>query len=190
MSFYTRIDGSTPKRMSFEYRAYQESKDDDPNAYYYYSIPDVALIRKVTVYCDGIVKAPEMYRVTIEIDNFSPVIIGIMDCSQKQIHAQVPSLFKSTKRGTCAIMKVYKVEAPLAWKTAGEEFEHFMAALTDKWRVQVMNMVKEGMQQKAIDENTRVSPVAMNHVFHCLHQHLRSDQLSLEFQESKKKITQ
>eukprot|EP00485_Elphidium_margaritaceum_P012543 CAMPEP_0202692014 /NCGR_PEP_ID=MMETSP1385-20130828/6522_1 /ASSEMBLY_ACC=CAM_ASM_000861 /TAXON_ID=933848 /ORGANISM="Elphidium margaritaceum" /LENGTH=183 /DNA_ID=CAMNT_0049347479 /DNA_START=26 /DNA_END=577 /DNA_ORIENTATION=- len=182
-----------PKYMRFNYYKDQESKDDDPNAYHHYSIPDAASINKVTVYCDvsdEIIEAPEMYRVTIEIDNFSPVIIGIMDCSQKQIHAQVPSLFKSTKRGTCAIMKVYRVEAPLAWKTAGEEFEHFMAALTDKWRVQVMNMVKEGMQQKAIDENTRVSPVAMNHVFHCLHQHLRSDQLSLEFQESKKKITQ
>eukprot|EP00483_Globobulimina_turgida_P001533 UN01535 len=135
-------------------------------------------------------KAGELYEIKIKIPFFDPWKLGTIDVHQKALTSALPPLLSKCRDSAKITVEVSEIEPPLAYKTAGKNFEKFLGEVMDRWRVHVMGMVKEGMEKNAIDHNKRIGAGDMSKVIKCLHDHMKSIEATKEFDQSFKAIQQ
>lgn len=197
MPFYCRIDGQSPTYMDYKFESSiskddKKSNDDRPGAlrqdYHQTTIDSIRDVSKIDIYTSQSVKADDMHRVVINLAGFDPIVLGTIDCTQKSVKSVVPPFFKQCKKGMGATLVVYQVKAPLAYETAGREFERFQEALVDEWRAQVMSLVKQGMKTNDLDENQKISPLHFQKALGFLHDQCKGKKLGIQFDEAFKKL--
>eukprot|EP00483_Globobulimina_turgida_P006002 UN06012 len=181
--WYFRINDGPPKRMSYEY--------DRGVRTWYKGEFKAKEAKEITVYYDGIdMKAAKLYEIKIKIPYFDSWQLGTVDVHQKVMTAAMPPLLSKCKKDAQATVEVSEIEPPLAYKTAGENFEKFLGEIMDRWRIHAMGMVKEGMEKNCIDHNKRIGAGDMRKVVKCLHDHMKSIEATKEFDQSFKAIKQ
>ena len=182
---YERKDTTTTKDDS-------KSNNDRPGAMSSHSfeatIGSIRDVSKLDIYTVDSLNADDMYRVTINLAEFDPISLGTIDCTQKSVKAVVPPFFRQCKKGTRATLVVYRAKPPLAYETAGREFERFLEALEDKWRSEIMTVVKQAMISKQLDENQKISPVHFQQAVGFLHDKCKGKQLGIQFDEAFKQL--
>ena len=134
-------------------------------------------------------EAYKMHEITIKIPNFDAWKMGTIDVGQKCTTFEAPSILSKAKDSIKATIEVHEIEAPLAFKSAGHNFEKFMDEMRDQWRGHVMNMVKEGMTLNKMDPNKRIGYGPMHSVLSCLQNHVKSIKYTEEFEDSFKAMS-
>ena len=146
--------------------------------------------KNICVYYDGTdMEAYQLYEITIKIPNFDAWKMGTIDVGQKSLKFEPPSLLSKAKDSIKATIVITEIEAPLAFKSAGENFEKFLDEMRDQWRGHVMNMVKEGMSLNKMDPNKRIGYGPMHSVLSCLQHHVKSIKCTEEFEDSFKAMS-
>lgn len=218
MAFCCRIDGHSPEYMTLKQVKKQKSStststpgslwnpivigaDDEkksnelelPGAMtdwsHQHCIDSICGVNKIDIYSDESMKASHMYRVIINLKGFDPILLGTIDCTQKSLTSVVPPFFKQCQNGTSATLVVYQVQPPLAYESAGKEFERFLEALEDQWRTQFMSLFKQGMKRKEVDENRTVSALHFQKAVGFLHDKCQGKELGNQFHEAFMKLT-
>ena len=126
------------------------------------------------------------------INSQSKPIECFIDCSMILSDANVPiqiQLLSKCNNNAEATIIVRNIEPPLAFKSAGIKFDQFIDELTDQWRSHAMGLVKQGLSNKKLDENKRIKSNDMYHLISKLHTHLKSVELTKEFESSFKSLS-
>eukprot|EP01084_Bolivina_argentea_P114324 203563_1 len=192
--WYYRLNGGPPAPIPFKWRNSNNIRWNSNNIVFEAKFKAKGA-KEILVYYDNDpsyfsdgMKAYEMFEVKLKLPYFDPWSLGTIDVSQKTLSSKLPDLFSKCKDSADVTIEVKKVEAPLAYKSAGEDFERFMSQITDQWRSHVMEMVKEGMEKKKLDENKRIDSGEMYKVIACLHGHMKSIKATQEFDNCFKAI--
>lgn len=169
-----------------------KSNDDLPGAITQWSfqitVDSIRDVSKIDIYTDQSVKAHEQYRVIINLTGFDPICLGTIDCTRKSVKSVVPPFFKQCKKGMGATLVVYQVRPPLAYESAGKEFEIFVESLVDQWRKEIMSLVKQGMKKNELDENQKISTLHFQKAIGFLHDQCKGKLLGKQFEEAFKKL--
>ena len=187
-----RIDSGDPKKMTLTKGSFvsKRPKDSIRKQWGRIKLEDVCNVSTIEIYIDGTkpMAAYRTYRLTITLQGFDPIVLGMLDCTQKSLKGPIPEFFNQCEDGTTAIVDVYEVKPSLVYETAGKELEEFLEAMKDQWRAQIMSLVRQGMKEKKLKENQKISPLHFKKAVHFLHDQCQSKQLDGQFEEAFKSL--
>lgn len=195
-AFQYRINGGSPQTMNYKkkeeekYECKGATEDKSIPSWYQVRIPNVRCVDSLDIYTSRSIPAYLTWQVELKVVGFKPIILGTIDCTQKSMQPPVPSFLKQCQKGKHAVLKVHAVEPPLVYTTAGLEFERFVDAVQDQWRVSIMNFVKQGVRDSHLDANQKINTMQFQKAIGCLHEQCQSKQLGIQFGTALKALKQ
>ena len=185
-TWYRRIDDGEPKRLIHEKALDIDEKE--MSQYCYQGKFEPKKCRKITIYYDGKMSAHQMYEATINSSMFDTIKCGTLDCTVSAITFNIPDIFKYCKNSLTAKIRVREIKPPLAYETAGRQFDKFLEEISSIWRKHAMNYVKSGIMAKKVNENVAVTSENMRVVTQALLKHCGTKMIVSEFESSFKSL--
>ena len=185
-SWYFRINNGEPKSLSL--KKYDDVDEKVTSTWAYQAKFEPKKAKKITVYYDGKMKAHEMFQISIHSSMFKKIKCGTLDCTVSTTTFKIPDVFKYCKDSLTAKIRVKEIKPPLAYETAGKQFDKFLEEISSIWRKHAMNYVKSGIMAKKVDENVAVSSENMRTVTQALLKHCSTKMIVSEFESSFKSL--
>ena len=146
-------------------------------------------VQQITVYANVSLRADKMYAVVLHTRALQTMMLGHIHCAAKVLTAPTPEQVKSLHAQTPLAVYVYEIEPPLAWKTAGTQFESFAEDLIASWRHHVMSAAAQRIETGALPQHEAVKASDMFQVLTQLHTHVKSDAVDAEFSSAALRLT-
>ena len=185
-SWYFRINNGESKQLSLK-----ECYDVDEkvtSVWGYQAKFEAKKAKKITIHYDGKMKAHEMFQASILSSMFDAIKCGILDCTTSTITFEVPDIFQHCKNNFTATIGIKKIKAPLAYNTAGIQFDKFLEEIKSIWRKHAMSCVKSGIMAKKVDQNMAIKSENMRVVIQALLKHCHTKTIVSDFESSFKSL--